>query len=438
MSWLQILILVVAAYLLIATYIRNRGLFADHIMFYGPIMAIKTDKVAIFDWFTRFRTVLRGYGTAGAVTVVLISVFMAVMLIAVLPQYIIQPPEPTGIHDPRNILTIPGVNQAIPFTFAVWFGLVFTIVVHEFGHAVLARVEDMRVKSMGLLIAVVPISAFVEPDEEDVERAEGMPKIRMFGAGITNNLVAAFACFAVMFLLLGMAVPTAMPLIQGVYRDYPAAEAGVPGYSIIREINGVPVSTQDDVARFMETTRPGDRVSLTVEKDGTRTTYRLTLAEWPEALSDHDSGFMGVYYYNAGGVESTLQQIANPAGALILMLVPFDVFMWGNQMQLDVLVIDTPAAVAWDAPFTLFWVLIQILFWSGWFNLAVGTFNALPLVPLDGGYIMKEAIERLFERWGLSRYAPRVVASISGLMLFALVVLVTLPYIAWMVRSVFP
>ncbi|MFY1645417.1 site-2 protease family protein, partial [Methanoculleus bourgensis] len=178
---------------------------------------------------------------------------------------LVHTPEPTGIYDPRNILAIPGVNQAIPITAAVFIGLLLTIVVHEFGHAILARVEDMRVRSMGLLIAVIPIGAFVEPDEEDVEAAKGMPKIRMFGAGITNNIVVGLACFGLMFLLMGMATPLSVPLVQGVYKDFPAADVGLQGYSVITGINGVPVTSQEEVSAFMDGTRPGETVTLTAE-----------------------------------------------------------------------------------------------------------------------------------------------------------------------------
>jgi len=45
MSWLHVLLLLILAYTLIAVYIRDRGLFSDRIMFFGPIMAIKTEKV---------------------------------------------------------------------------------------------------------------------------------------------------------------------------------------------------------------------------------------------------------------------------------------------------------------------------------------------------------------------------------------------------------
>jgi membrane-associated protease RseP (regulator of RpoE activity) len=51
------------------------------------------------------------------------------------------------------------------------------------------------------------------------------------------------------------------------------------------------------------------------------------------------------------------------------------------------------------------------------------------MVPLDGGYILKEGVERLMERGGLSKYANHVVSAVSFLMLFVLVMVFTLPVV---------
>lgn len=438
MTWIQILLLLVAAYILIFVYIRDRGLFADRVMFFGPIMGIKTERVGFFDWFQKFRGPIRAYATLGVVMVVIVSAFMTLALLLAVPQYLVHTPEPTGIYDPRNMLAIPGVNQAIPVTAAVFIGLLLTIVIHEFGHAILARVEDMRVESMGLLVAVIPIGAFVEPNEEDVAAAKGMPKIRMLGAGITNNIVAAVICFVVMFLLMGMATPLSVPLVQGVYKDFPADDAGIPGYSIITEVNGIPVTSQEEIAAIMEGTRPGETVSLTAEKDGVEQTYTITLTEWPEGIDiDRETGFMGISYYSAPAVKEHLENIAGLGvfAPLYLTIAPIDAFIMGNNMHLAILLTDTPEQIAWEEPFPFFWGTVHLAFWVGWFNLLVGMFNAIPIVPLDGGYIMKEGVERIFDRLGLSRYAHQVVASISGFVLMMLLLLILMPIITALTRT---
>ena len=63
-------------------------------------------------------------------------------------------------------------------------------------------------------------------------------------------------------------------------------------------------------------------------------------------------------------------------------------------------------------------------------------FNAIPIIPLDGGYMMKEGVERFFERRGWSQYSQRVVASISGFVTVLLILLITMPMIVAALRFV--
>ncbi len=39
-----------------------------------------------------------------------------------------------------------------------------------------------------------------------------------------------------------------------------------------------------------------------------------------------------------------------------------------------------------------FWIIANCLYWIFWLNLMVGLTNALPAVPLDGGYLFKDAM----------------------------------------------
>lgn len=428
MDWILLIALLVIAYALVAFTIYKKNLWQNHITFYGPLMAVKTERVGFFDLAIPFSRFLRIYGTIGVVMVVLVSVLMTLMLLISVMHIMVQQPELTMANDPKNVLAIPGVNDFIPFTFAVWFGLLVTMVVHEFGHAVLCRVEGIRVKSMGLLLAVIPIGAFVEPDEGDQERSTGLPKMRMFGAGITNNILAGILCFALMIALLGYAVPINTPLVKAVYVDTPAHLAGLPPNSIIKEVNGVLISDRADVTAVLDKTVPGDRIPVIVEHKGVTTEYQLTLAAWPADMSDKTSGFMGVSYYDAPLVKEQFGLLTTPFGVIILLATPIYTIMepvsWG---QFGLLTIDSVDSTMWEVPFAGFWFAIQILFWCGWFNFVVGTFNALPLIPLDGGYILKEGVERLMDRRGYLQYAGSVVSAISYGMLAILLAVVILP-----------
>jgi len=397
MNWILAAAVLVGIYIAIAWYIHSRGLWSDRITFYGPVMAIRTSRVSVLDRFRRYAGFFRAYGTVGIGVVVIVSVLITVMLIVSVGATLIMQPEPTGIYEPRNILLIPGINQ-------------------------------FRVKAMGVLMAVIPIGFFVEPDEDEVEAARTLPRIRMYGAGITNNVVAGGVCLVLLLLLLGMAIPLPVPFIAGVYEGSPAAQAGVPPDSLILEVNGISVETRDEVTAIMSTTVPGDQVSLLLQTDGETEAATVTLGHWPESIPDHpDSGFMGIYYYDAPMVKETFGQLATPLGLLQLLILPFDTSIGGQ--LLGVIAFDSDALVAWGEPFAGYWGIVHLLFWCGWISTNVGIFNALPMVPLDGGLILREGVTRLLERSGLARYAPHVVGSISWLVLFMLVSLIALPYL---------
>jgi len=430
MDWILPIVILVTVYALAACYIHKNKIWPEYITFYGPFMAIKTEKVGFFDRSIQFSTFLRLYGTLGVAMVVIVSTLMTVMLFFSVQHILVQRPPLTAANELKNVLAIPGVNDFIPFTVAVWLGLLATMVVHEFGHAVLCRVEGIRVKSMGVLMAVIPIGAFVEPDEEDQEKTKGLAKMRMFGAGITNNILLGVACFALVVFLLGFAVPVSTPLIHGVYVDSPANAAGITPNSIIREVNGIPVSSRDEVATLLNTTKPGDSITLFTETKGTTSLHTLTLVAWPAEMSNRTSGFMGVTYYDAAVVKEQFRLFYEPIGLIILLAIPiYTITDPASFSQFSLLTIDSMEAVMWQVPFPQYWTVIQLLFWCGWFNLVVGTFNALPLVPLDGGYILREGVDRIMERKGLLKYSGYVSGAVSYVMLAVLVAVVVLPLV---------
>jgi membrane-associated protease RseP (regulator of RpoE activity) len=430
MDGLLILVFLVAVYAAIAFVIHRNKLWEEHIVFYGPIMAIRTNRVGFFDKFAALRTFFRIYGTAGVIAVIIVSVFITLMLFISVRYTLMVAPEPTGIYKPQNLLLLPGINEYVPSTFAVWLAFIITIAVHEFGHAILCRVENIKVRSMGALIAVIPIGFFVEPDEEELERTTGMPKVRMFGAGITNNLVVGFSCFVLLILFMGLVTPLSTPAIHGVYKDYPAEQAGILPGSQVTAINGVPVASRGEITTLLNTTKPGEILTLSVEKDKIVKDYPLTLAAWPPEYPGSSSGFMGVQYYDGDTTKSAIGEMLSPIGFFKFLIIPF-----ANDTSIQflrILAFDTPETSYYQVPFYGFWDLIHILFWCAWINLNVGIFNAIPMIPLDGGYIFKEGVDRLLDRKGLLKYSGYVTGAVSYLMLVVLISLIALPYMLHM------
>jgi hypothetical protein len=98
---------------------------------------------------SRPKTFWRIIASAGIPLVIASMAYFLTILLLMSYIMIREPPEPSSYNAPRNILLIPGVNEYIPLVWG-WIALFVTMFVHEFAHGILARVEGIRVKSMGL------------------------------------------------------------------------------------------------------------------------------------------------------------------------------------------------------------------------------------------------------------------------------------------------
>jgi membrane-associated protease RseP (regulator of RpoE activity) len=166
---------------------------------------------------------------------------------------------------------------------------------------------------------------------------------------------------------------------------------------------------------------------LTTEHEKNVKDYSLTLAAWPAEVPDRTSGFMGVEYYDGTAVMGVVQGLLSPIGFFQFLIIPF-ANDTGIQF-LRILAFETPDTTYYSVPFEGFWGVMHLLFWSAWINLNVGIFNAIPMIPLDGGYIFKEGVDRLLDHRGLIKYSGYVSSAFSYLMLLILVSLIALPYL---------
>lgn len=69
--------------------------------------------------------------------------------------------------------------------------------------------------------------------------------------------------------------------VQEVIPGSPAEEAGLRVGDLIREVDGQPVSTRRPLMDLLSSYRPGDTVTLTVERRGEKKEIEVTLGYWP-------------------------------------------------------------------------------------------------------------------------------------------------------------
>lgn len=309
-------------------------------------------------------------------------IFMVVVVYSLLTAL------PTLFSAPTTQLILPGVTLpgqliSVPLLEGL-IGLATVIIIHEFGHGILARVEGVRIKSIGVLLLAVLPGAFVEPDEEDVEKSGKKSKLRIYAAGSVFNLTLAAVAFLTAMLLSllfinglalgipGVSVPGAPNLktepiniynnsnpiaplyhtdgvkIDSTVPKMPADGVLQPG-SVIESINGQPTTNFAQFEQILAGVKVGDTITLQTNQG----IYTLKTVANPNNAS---KSFLGV---NVGNDLAIKPAISNT---------------WGNILP-------------WIP-----YVLNDYLFWIFFLNFAVGIINLLPARPLDGGLIFEELL----------------------------------------------
>ena len=224
-----ILLILLIVYIPFYVYVRMGKLEKYGLVKYGPCVMIKTKAgLRLMERLARYRRFWRVFGTMSKIATVILMAFMVFIIavnITLLPRMFGGPK--IGIE---YVLAIPGLNPMLPLTYGI-IGLVVAMVVHELAHGIQSRANDIDVDSSGVLYAVVPIGAFVEPNNDAIQKAERRAQMDMFSAGISANFALAAVLFLVMsFGMLGSLSPEHgdNPAVVGISADSPAASLGIP------------------------------------------------------------------------------------------------------------------------------------------------------------------------------------------------------------------
>ncbi|SFM32673.1 site-2 protease family protein [Methanolobus profundi] len=562
-------------YWLAVIMLERKGILKKYnISTYGPVLMIRTTHgLKLLDKLAIPKKAWRVYADIGIrlMFIGMIAMFLVIILsdLAMLASIGDNSmPEPGKFNEARNIFLIPGVNEFIPLTWGI-IALVVTLVVHEFSHAILCRVENIRVKSMGILLAVVPIGGFAEPDEEELfgkkeeeityendpygDRRLGITinddepekkvvktdekiatrtqRARILAAGVMANFVVALIAFTLLFgpvlgamsplgdtmivdvaedspayaagirenmvitqiddtqignvndmleYLEGLDTGTMVTLhaasdriistydvevidpdiepsgisIQSIVEDSPASAAGLEAGTSIMYIDGSPIRSYTDFQSIMNTSVPGQEVTVEIGREDTEgtTSYNVTLAQHPDVET---KGFLGVVTSYDGQVATSLgisvgefpataylelfksipQMLKGLAGWIILLGLPIIGFAGEGFPGFSGTLAQFYEPVGWAEPFGIgvFW-LANALLWIGWLNFYVGLFNCLPAVPLDGGHVFRDYMNAfLFRVTGNEEKAEHlsalVAATFAMLILMSFLFMIFGPYI---------
>ena len=363
---------------------------------------------------SRYKLFWRKVGDVWVVTVFFIMIFMFFLLLwqATLAWQI---PKSASVS-PKMMIGLPGLNPVIP----LWYGilaLVIAMVVHEFSHGILSRVANVKVKALGLLMFFFPVGAFVEPDEEEMKSMKKWERMRLYAAGPGSNMVIAII-FS--FLFSSVMVASLEPSSDGVLSanvvlDYGGEEAGLEPWMLITEVNDQIVSNSEDFSNVMNETYAGQVVNVSVLNKGNPETYQVTLSDkgsyylkyYPDAYETWMSGkgFMGIAVVNP---EVIADSLSNPgsSGSNMLQYITLP-FQKLQPFPDHFTALFAPTGILGVIPDSTFWILANSFYWIFWLNLMVGLTNALPAVPLDGGFIFADGVTGMLGKVRSSMTAQR-------------------------------
>lgn len=238
-------------------------------------------------------------------------------------------------------VSFPGIDIFIPWWYAL-IAITVTVVAHELAHGILARVHKIGMKSTGLItLGILPIGAFVEPDEKELEKRHSIQKMQIFAMGsFSNFLVGVIASILILAIvpLSGPLVKSDGMLIMNVTKGYPAEGVLKPGM-VVYEINGKSARTAELFMNVTSSLKPGDEISLLTNEGE----FRLKTTNDPE---NESRAFIGIVY---------IQNFSLIAKIIIFIIIA--------------------------------------LSWTAFFNINIALVNLLPIAPFDGWRMIKEIMQ---------------------------------------------
>ena len=504
-GWLIALLIVVIWFILLAIMYKKKYL-KGNLSLFGPALMIKTKRGKRFIERVGENKFWKYYGDFGIV----LSFFLMFFIFSLLlwQAYMVTTIPPSRAPSPVEALGIPGINPIIPIGYGI-LALVIAVVLHEFSHGFLVSLQKLKIESLGVLLFIVPIGAFVEPDEDELMKTEKHKRMRVFAAGPTTNIVLAVIFLVIFASLMNGVNPKYGGLyissnyksspnykffnvgdgiieINGIkienYNDfynvsspvpgekinltlysssiknvsvysgvvvidiskgYPAYESGIKSGWIFYSINGTIIKNQKDFVDTLNLTKSGEKVDIKMIEI-TNSSARIieknvTLADKYEYYSKYapqlnrdyfkGKGFLGVTAMflgiNVGDITQLKNLLSNPyrnaknagdyfSSTMFLIALPFAGLM-PFPPQLENL---------YTMPFPGFWLFENSMYWIFWINLMLGLTNLLPAVPLDGGYLFKDAMTYIADRFKMKnpeKFASGITSFFSLFVFFLII-----------------
>jgi membrane-associated protease RseP (regulator of RpoE activity) len=330
-----------------------------------------------------------------------------------------------GVRDigPQANLLIPGLNPLLPWTYG-WIALVVTIVIHEAGHGIVARVYNAKVESTGLVLFLIfPIGAFVNIQREELEKTPLRRKCSILTAGPLNNMILAVASLIALYFVVSSLSPlpgsdeNSSVMVGDVRSGSLAEELGITQGSTIQSIDGKEIISLSDVGQVLRSSE-GETINV-VWTNAEGNVFNKS--------GQNVNGLLGVTINGtispSDALDSYKGAFHDPRGYIRLLIPP----------TLEGIPVPYSDSMAPKYESDLFGpyfpVISNLLFWLWFINFNVGLFNALPIGPFDGGQLYGSLIENKLRSMGSKLNPSTVNSAITYIFVIIVVMLIAGPYL---------
>jgi Zn-dependent protease len=355
----------------------------------------------------------------------LITVLAIALFFIALTSMLSNPAAREGVRDigPQANLLIPGLNPLLPWTYG-WIALVVTIVIHEAGHGIVARVYNAKVESTGLVLFLIfPIGAFVNIQREELEKTPLRRKCSILTAGPLNNMILAVASLIALFFVVSNLSPlpgldeTSSVMVGEVRSGSLAEQMGITQRSTIQSIDGKEIISLNDVGEVLRSSK-GETIDV-IWKDDKGNVFTKS--------GRNENGLLGV---SINGTISPSDALDNYKGAFLDPRGYIQLLIPPTLEGIPVPYSDSMASKYESELFgPYFPVISNLLFWLWFINFNVGLFNALPIGPFDGGQLYGSLIENKLKSMGSKLNPSTVNSAITFIFIVIVFMLIAGPYL---------
>jgi len=305
------------------------------------------------------------------------------------------------------------------------FILGVVIILHEFGHFVMAikskvRVEKFsfgfgpvifskKIKDTAYTICAVPFGGYVKLAGDNYKEYQGKPdeylskscgvRSRIVVMGSLFNYLVAFLCFWLLFYL---GYPVLTPKVGEVMHGYGAEEAGILSGDEIMEADGKSITYSHDLQKIIYSKKDNETVELKVQRQQTPYLFKVKVKEkeMPTFLGNKKKiGLIGI----------------RPQGEVVFRKEPlFKAIVMGSAKVLELTQFTYQSIImiiigrlslreSVTGPLGMFYItkeaanlgLFALLHLLAVLNISLAIFNLLPIPVLDGGHIFLLGIEKI-------------------------------------------